>query len=417
MRILFLALTDPFPPTNGHRLRTWSMLQSLAADGHELSLVVLADEEGAAPADGPLRTLCASVERVATARPAGWRQYAARARAVVSRLPYGVWRLRSLPVRTRVEEALARGGVDAVFCDGVYAMINVPDRPGVPVILNKDDVAHVILERYVALETARARRAYAALEARKVRAWERDASSRATVILACSQVDATLLRALAPATDVVVVPNVVDTAAYAPAGDVAEPVVLFQGGMDWHPNRDAVEYFAGAIWPALRALAPDAVFRVAGRGPDGAFRRRMEAAGVQFTGTVADMRAEIARAAVCVVPLRIGSGTRLKILEAAAMARPIVSTALGAEGLDLVADREIVLADDPAAFARAVAVLLVDPGARRTLGAAARCRVEALYSRPVLEGAMRAALARLSAPARGRAASDPARADLEGALP
>jgi glycosyltransferase involved in cell wall biosynthesis len=114
-----------------------------------------------------------------------------------------------------------------------------------------------------------------------------------------------------------------------------------------------------------------------------------------LTGTVPDMREQIASAAVCVVPLRIGSGTRLKILEAAAMAKPIVSTHLGAEGLDFVAGQEIILVDKPDAFARAVAGLLADAGARRALGQAARRRVERSYNFPVLRSAVRDALGAL----------------------
>jgi glycosyltransferase involved in cell wall biosynthesis len=167
--------------------------------------------------------------------------------------------------------------------------------------------------------------------------------------------------------------------------------------MDWYPNRDAVEFFVSAILPRLRAAVPEARFVVGGRNPSDEFRRRFAATpGIEFTGTVPDMRAEIAKAAVCVVPLRIGSGTRLKILEAAAMAKPVVSTRVGAEGLDFVDGKEIVLADEPKAFAGAVADLLRDASRRRELGQAARRRVEKCYSFPVLRTAVRAAFAGLS---------------------
>jgi glycosyltransferase involved in cell wall biosynthesis len=225
-------------------------------------------------------------------------------------------------------------------------------------------------------------------------------------------VDEALLRRLAPRSAIAVVPNVVDTETYRPAPQTGEPVVLYQGGMDWHPNRDAVEHFAAAILPALRRRAPEAVFRVAGRGPDPAFRRRMERAGVAFTGTVPDMRAEIARAAVCVVPLRIGSGTRLKILEAAAMGKAIVSTALGAEGLEFTDGEEILIADDPEVLAARVADLLADAPRRHALGAAARRRAVASYGMPVVRQTLRAALAAVHGPvatrARTRAAVEPA---------
>src|SRR5439155_958354 len=176
--------------------------------------------------------------------------------------------------------------------------------------------------------------------------------------------------------------------------DGAEPAtVLFQGGMDWQPNRDAVEFFAAEILPWLRRRVPSARFRVAGRSPAESFRRRFAGIdGLEFTGTVADMRDEIAKATVCVVPLRIGSGTRLKILEAGAMAKPMVSTGLGAEGLELVDGEEIVLADEPRAFADAVAALLHDAAGRDELGRGARLRVEKQYSLSVFKTALRDAV-------------------------
>jgi glycosyltransferase involved in cell wall biosynthesis len=395
VRILFVALTSPFPPTSGHRLRTWSMLRALAAEGHQVTLRVLADDEDDAEA-APLREVCRDVRVWRVPRPHGARHCLGRLAAVLSPLPYAVRRLASPALRSALAEELGRGSFDAVLCDGVYNLVNVPDTPGVPLVLNKDDVAHVILERYRALEPRAWRRAYASLEARKVRAWERRAGNRAALVLASSEVDRELLERLCRDVDVAVVPNVVDAEACRPQAETGAPVVLYQGGMDWHPNRDAVAFFAARVWPRLRARAPHAVFRVAGRAPDARFRRRMEAAGVQFAGRVPDMRVEIARAAVCVVPLRIGSGTRLKILEAAAMGKPVVSTRLGAEGLDFADGREILLADEPAELARLTAELLADAPRRRALGSAARRRVEALYSQPVLRRALRAALARLS---------------------
>ena len=164
--------------------------------------------------------------------------------------------------------------------------------------------------------------------------------------------------------------------------------------MDWHPNRDGVEFFISEILPELRRLVPSVTFRVAGRSPSGEILRRFTGVpGVEFTGTVPDMRAEIAKATVCVVPLRIGSGTRMKILEAGAMAKPIVSTSLGAEGLDLVDGEDIILADEPRTFAKAVADLLGDATRRRTLGQSVRRRIEQRYSLPVLQSALRRALA------------------------
>jgi glycosyltransferase involved in cell wall biosynthesis len=164
--------------------------------------------------------------------------------------------------------------------------------------------------------------------------------------------------------------------------------------MDWLPNRDAVAFFVSEVMPELRRLVPDFSFVVAGREPPPDFRSRYEQIpNVRFTGTLPDLRPVIAQAAVCVVPLRIGSGTRLKILEAAAMAKAVVSTTVGAEGLTLKDGEDIVIADEPRTMARAIAALLADRRRRLEIGQAARRHVAAEYGIPALRRALREALA------------------------
>jgi glycosyltransferase involved in cell wall biosynthesis len=264
----------------------------------------------------------------------------------------------------------------------------------VPVIIDHHNAEHLILQRYAALERNPAKKLYAWLESRKIRAWEQKACERAAVALDCSARDLDVLRSLAPQTQFFVVPNVVDVNHYRPDPGREQPhTIVFQGGMDWYPNRDAVQFFIAEILPQVRSSFSDVKFIVAGRNPPEAFRRQCEAtAGVVFTGTVDDMRSVIARAAISVVPLRIGSGTRLKILEAAAMGKAIVSTSLGAEGLDFRSSDDILIADRAPDFAAAVTTLLADAVARRRIGLAARQRVEELYSSAALRAAIRPAL-------------------------
>lgn len=395
MRILFAGLALPYPPMNGHRLRTWAMLRALAEYGHEVTCVVLAEPHELSGPESPLREACREVELVPIPQHRSAAAEAlARLRALASPWPFPVHRLRTPALTRAIERRLASGQIDLLICDGIYNVQNLPPRVAVPVVLNKDDVAHVILERYLRLEPNPARRLYGALEARKVRRWEQVACARMRAILACSELDRRLLEALCPGVPIHVVPNVVDTDHYAPSDAPTDPfTVLFQGGMDWYPNRDAVAFFAREILPRLRRLVPEVVFRVAGRSPSQAFRRRLaDVPGLEFTGTVPDMRTEIARATVCVVPLRIGSGTRLKILEAGAMAKAVVSTTLGVEGLDLRDGKEIIVADEPLRVAVAIASLLADPRRRGELGQAARLVVRTLYSFEVANWAMRDAL-------------------------
>jgi glycosyltransferase involved in cell wall biosynthesis len=397
VNVLFAALALPYPPMNGHRLRTWAMVRALAEDGHQVSVVSFAEPDEMQADLRPLREICRDVDLVPapTASGGGSLEALRRLGGLAMPMPYGAWKFQSRGFTARLQHHLRQRRFDAVICDGVYNMQNMPPGLVVPVLLNKDDVAHVIIRRYLALETHPLRRFYGRLELAKVERWEQRTMRATRGVLACSDSDRSLLRRLCPSAVIHVVPNVVDTDHYVPRPDADPATVLYQGGMDWHPNRDAVEYFAREILPELRRLAPSVRFRVAGRDPSSEFRRRFaDVPGVEFSGTVADMRDEIARATVCVVPLRIGSGTRLKILEAGAMAKAIVSTTLGAEGLELRDGEDIALADHPHAFARAVAGLLADPVRRDELGRAARLAIQKRYSLSVFQTAMREAMAR-----------------------
>jgi glycosyltransferase involved in cell wall biosynthesis len=287
-------------------------------------------------------------------------------------------------MRERIREILGLHHFDLIISDTAFSMLNLPSSE-VPVALNAHNLEHMILKRYLAHESNPFKLAYGWLESWKLRNWEVEACSQATWVMCCSHHDRLMFEELCPSIQAVVVPNIVDVSSYRPAEDVEEPVLIYQGGMDWYPNRDAVEYLVFEILPILRGLVPHFRVIVAGRNPSAEFRQRFaDIPEVSFTGTVSDMRPQIAKAAVCVVPLRIGSGTRLKILEAGAMGKPTVSTTVGAEGLELTDGSDILIADQPRAFAEAVAGLLSDPARRRSLGRAARRQVEEHYSMSVL---------------------------------
>jgi glycosyltransferase involved in cell wall biosynthesis len=411
VRLLFLSMTLPAPPDNGHKLRTWSLLRGLFAEGHQTTLLAFAapGEEGRDTAH--LRALCREVEVVRLDAPslASGSGALGRLRALATGSAYAERRYRSAEMARRAARRLASADFDAVVADTVFSTVNLPPG-GVPLVLNNADVEHLVLERFVRWTRNPAQRAYASVEARRLRRFEAAACGRAAVAMPCSHVDEAVLRSLSPGLRTVVVPNVVDAEAYAPAAPAEGEIVSFQGGLDWYPNRDAVRFFAARVLPLVRRARPSVRFVVAGRNPPARFRREMQRLpGVELTGTVPDMRPVVARSSVCVVPLRIGSGTRIKILEAAAMARPVVSTTLGAEGLDFVDGRDILLADEPGAFAGAVAALLSDAARRRSIGDAARRRVQQGYSPAVLRQQLRRALAHVGAAGQPLAAVPPAR--------
>jgi glycosyltransferase involved in cell wall biosynthesis len=180
-------------------------------------------------------------------------------------------------------------------------------------------------------------------------------------------------------TPIRVVPNGVDTEFFRLGTEAERPLeLLFTGAMNYAPNADGVAHFCAEILPRIRAVVPDVSLSVVGRDPPPRIQS-LARGGVTITGTVPDVRPWMNRAAVFVVPLRVGGGTRLKILEALASGRAVVSTSLGCEGLDVKHGDNILVADTPAAFADAVVRCLRDPGLRRELGARGRALVEQRY--------------------------------------
>jgi glycosyltransferase involved in cell wall biosynthesis len=388
MKILAVLLSPPVPATAGHRVRNRSLLRALALEGHEVTVVAFASPQEIDEPSREFRGLCHEYHLLPAPEGSSLR----RLLAVLGPKPYGAVRLTVPAMRKLVGEQLAKTAFDVILCDDCYVAGNIPEGNRVPVVLNKHDITCRIVRQFASAERNPLKKLYAMLEAKKIERLEAAACNMAEAVAVCSSCDGDVLREISPVRQFVV-PNVVDVEKYAPAGGGDGRTVLFVGAMDWLPNQDGADFLVFDVLPRLRQLVPNVRVVLAGRNPSPAFISRFASfPDVSFTGTVAELRPIIARSAVCVVPLRIGSGTRLKILEAAAMAKPVVSTTLGAEGLDLRHGQEILLEDKPRAFAEAVALLLTDHARASAMGAAARLAVEQQYSIPALRRQLRGLL-------------------------
>jgi glycosyltransferase involved in cell wall biosynthesis len=396
MRILVLSLFLPLPADNGVKMRTRAVLRALVAQGHRLCVLAFEDTRGDQDAARvQLRSALGSdnVELTLVPRPSAPVSVAGktfrRLLQLRAALPASVLAARSQPFRAEVIRYIHHGGIDAILCEQTDLLVNLPPVPAIPLLVDFHNVEAILYRRYAKCTRNPAKRYYACAEARKVMHWETRAAARAAVALVCSTQDGEWLRSTATALPIIVAPNIVETESYLPQFRGKHNTLVYSGGMDWYPNRDAVWHFATEILPRVRREIPQVEFLVAGRNPPARFRRRLERIpGVRFTGTVPDMKAVIGEASLAVVPLRIGSGTRLKILEAAALGKAVVSTSVGAEGLSFVPGEEIMMADDAGQFAEVVVNLLGDPHRRRSLGGAARRRVEQSCSMRVLQDAV-----------------------------
>lgn len=382
MQILWVKMGGLWPATSGGRVRSLQIVSELARR-HAVTVVTTHgpgdDPEGLARQLPPSTRVISIPYEVPKRRSAAFPL--AVARSWVSRYPVDLWKWQVPQVRDHVGALVESGTIDLCVADFLFAAANVPMNSGVPVVLFQHNVEHLIWQRLSALEPRGWRRALLEIEWRKLRAREADACRDADLTIAVSDDDRRRLAAMAPAARICAVPTGVDTRYFSPNGyhEHANRIV-FSGSMDWHPNEDAVLYFADTILPRIRAEIPDASLTIVGRNPGARLRELAAKPGIVVTGTVDDVRPMIAEAAVYVVPLRAGSGTRLKIFEALAMGKAVVSTTVGAEGLALEPGRHFVPADDPSAFAGAVVGLLRDEERRQALGRAGRSLVEAYYS-------------------------------------
>lgn len=228
----------------------------------------------------------------------------------------------------------------------------------------------------------------------RCRSLEREWLPRFDAVLTPSQDDARLVRSLAPGARASLYPNALPEISRPLR--VEEDVIAFSGNLEYRPNRDAVRFFAREIWPGLRAQWPDLRWRIIGKNPQGVSGEVRGDPRIELTGPVEDAVAELAKAKVAVAPVRAGSGTRIKILEAWAAGTAVVSTTMGAEGLDAVSGEQLLLADAPAEFCESVSALLASHQKRQRLGEAGRLRYQEQYSWTACEGLLDKVVSELS---------------------
>lgn len=381
MRLLILSPYLPSPPRSGGAARIHGLASRLARR-HEVAILAYARPGEDLSARLAATGAYASEIRIIESRRVGAsarQRRAAQLLSLLSRQSYERRAYASAGFQAALDEMTAAWRPDAILIE--FAQMGYFRFPeGNPLILDAHNVEHELLLRMAAGGSA-LRRIYRRINAARLRTDEARLLRRVDAAAATSPRDRDLLRALAPGARIEVVPNGVDTTEYRPllGASYAPPTILFFGAMDYSPNIDAALRFHRTIWPRLRARWPRLRFAVVGREPPAAVRALNGRDGVVVTGQVEDLRPWLADAAVVVVPLRFGSGTRLKVLEALAMARPVVSTSAGIEGLAVENGRHLLVADRRDEFASAVELLLSEPELAERLGRAGRRLVEQCY--------------------------------------
>jgi glycosyltransferase involved in cell wall biosynthesis len=366
MQILWVKAGKLLPVDSGGKIRSYNLLRQLALR-HELVLLSYYGERVDPHYEREIRQHFPGAYTVCTGVPdAGVLHYAMCA---LSPVPYAVRKFTSRRVRELVTAWLGKRRFDVGVCDFLSASLNFPPRFDTPCVLFQHNVESILWRRQATHEPHPIKRLAFELEAFKMERYERATVARFPHVIAVSERDRDAMLTMTDPSRLSVAPTGVDVSQYRSAAgvDATAPTLMFLGSMDWEANIDAVEYMCRDIWPVVLAKVPDARFRIVGRNPHPRVVK-LASESVEVTGTVPSVVDHLKQAAVVVVPLRIGGGTRLKIFEAMAAGRAVVSTSIGAEGLDVTSGDDVIIADDPKAFADAVVGLLRDPARRRALG-------------------------------------------------
>ena len=387
-KILFLTPDLPFPPHQGAAIRSLNLIKNLAARYSIHLLSFIQENNTLSNRIDALSGYCANIATV----PAPHRSNKKRALSVLfSSKPDMALRLPSAQFTNQLRILLRRERFDFVQVEAIemaqYGLaIKEMSLPSPPLVIFDDINAEYMLQRR-AFETDIKHPSlwlgafYSLLQWQKLRRYETEACRRMDKVVVVSQADRIALQRLLPSVESAVVPNGVDTSYYLPAHmeKESDTSLVFTGKMDFRPNVDAVLWFGQKVWPLIQQDVPKARFNVVGRDPHPRLRCLRALPGITVTGYVEDIRPHIAEAGVYVVPLRVGGGTRLKVLEAMSMSKAIVSTSLGCEGIDVMPGLDLLIADEPRSFAKKAVSLMQDPERRVELGLAARRLAEARY--------------------------------------
>lgn len=361
LKCLFVSPVVPWPPDSGGRIRTWQLLRALRAqrDRAEVHLRVVQGEHGDTAGLRELESVCASVKAFARAPANAWTR--------LTRAKQERW-FRSTSLTAALREETRGERYDVVHVDEMFVVRALPASMQAPLVVHH----HKLDTRFSTLEPS-ANPLANAFDGFKLARLEDFAARRSCFHVLTSVEDERALKLRFPELATAVVENGFDPAAFFPQATKRErSELLFLGSLDYWPNVDGLTWFVREVLPRIAVARPDVRLQIVGRAPTSA-AQALAAKNVSLVGAVPDVRPYLARASALVIPLRIGGGSRLKLVEAMATATPVVSTRIGAEGLGFQDPEHLWLADDADAFARSTLAALDDPrgaGARAGRGRA-----------------------------------------------
>lgn len=382
-RLLFLCQTLPYPPDGGVQIRSFNVMRELSKSFDITALCFF--RAATRPLEQHVREGLEGLSEVSDPSAFAIPGEASRprviwdhVRSVVTQRVYTYYVYQSGRFASALQDALARHTFDLVHVDSLDLSCYLPALSDLPVICTHHNIESALLRSRARTEDNAIVANYLRLQARLMEAEERRWCGRFALNVTVSDEDARRLEEIAPGSRITVVPNGVDTSLFKPA-PAATAGIVFVGGYGWYPNRDAMAYFAESILPLIRRHEAGVEATWVGRAPQHVQEEYDTRHSIDMTGYVDDIKPIVQRAACYVVPLRAGGGTRLKILDAWAMGKAVVSTSVGCEGLHARDGENILIRDEPDAFAEAVLQVLRSPGLRDRIGRNARRTAESDY--------------------------------------
>jgi len=378
MKVLWISPKLPYPPESGDKLRQFNLIRHLSS-GVDISLIAFALTKEEEVQSKHMEQYCGKVRTFFSPNPS----YVERIRSILTTgKPYYVSRYQDLAVAGYIRDEIETFQPDLVQIEHTYMaeyLRKIPPDLERPSILTKHNIdADLALQNY-RLADSSVRKVFWWLEWKKMSLYEPYVDNLFSSVVVMSEFDkAEILRRKKPPSVVNVVENGVDTVKLQPLAPVYDPVMLFIGALDYLPNQDAANYLCRDIFPLIKKSFQNAGILLVGRKPSPEILGLASEA-VEVWGDVPEVEPFYRRASIAVVPLRAGSGSRLKILEAMALGRPVVSTTKGAEGLEIEAGKDFLAADDPAAFAESIKMLFNEPGLYQNISSHARKTVEEKY--------------------------------------
>jgi sugar transferase (PEP-CTERM/EpsH1 system associated) len=403
MNILMIGHFVPYPPHGGSLQRSFNILREISKN-HKIHLLalnqkaILPDEKRLNESIQALKNYCETIGvfKIPTDY-SRFRWYLLLFLNLFSLTPFTVWWFRSKELAAEINRQVKNKPFNLIHFDTIDLYQYAGFAPAIPKILNHHNVESMLLFRRSAKEKNPLIKLFLYLQGWKLRRYEKKVIGKVDVNIAVSAGDKENLQQLEHRARIEVVPNGTDIDYFGVTEQNRSTELIFVGGMNWYPNRDAMLYFCDKIFPLIKKEIPDTTMNIIGQEPPHEIERLSEQdSSIKVHGFVKDIREYISRSAVYVVPIRVGGGTRLKILDAFACGKALVSTSVGCEGIEVTPGENILIGDTPEDFAAQVVRIIRDEALKKKLEIKARQLVEQKYSWSIIGKLMNEIIGSLS---------------------